>query len=65
MQLFVFVYAKDNNVKVLSLDESSAQDGKLKAEGWKHTATLDAKTFIKFLLENTDTALESLYNLKK
>jgi hypothetical protein len=48
-KLFVFIYAKGNEIKALNIDESKRNDAELKSDGWKHTQTLDVCTWIQFL----------------
>jgi len=67
---FVFVYIKDQYVKVLSYKESLEYDNSLVNTGWVHTCTLDPNTFIKYLIENKDTdmrmmAIKSLTDVVK
>ena len=47
----VFVYHKDNKISCYSAEHSYF---KLIADGWKHTATLDACKFIENLFNNCD-----------
>jgi len=63
--LFAFVYAKGYEIKVLNLEASKRHDTELKSEGWKHTATLDACTFIQFLHNDCDNIRKEVKNLSK
>lgn len=45
----LFVWAKDGRIQCLSPDEVRGQEGKLKADGWYHTATLDPARWIEAL----------------
>jgi hypothetical protein len=36
-QIFVFIYAKGKEIKVLNIEESKRLDTELKFDGWKHT----------------------------
>ena len=45
----VFVYAKDGEIRVLHIERANGEKDKLVADGWKHTATLDAAMFIENL----------------
>lgn len=47
----VFVYIKNDKVKVLGLDEAKTQDSILKEQGWKHTSTLDPCVFIEHVYD--------------
>ena len=49
MKPYVFVYAKDKVIKVLDTEESIQLHKTLIKNGWKHTATLNACTFIEYL----------------
>jgi hypothetical protein len=51
-EAIVFVYSKDNEVKVLSIEESKINHDKLINEGWKHTSTLNACKFLEELYNN-------------
>jgi len=56
-EVFVFVYAKGEKIKVLSIEESKRLNDYLIKNGWKHTQTLDACIWIQFLhndCENVD-----------
>ena len=48
-QVFVFIYAKDKEIKVLNIEESKRLNDSLISEGWKHTHTLDACGWIQYL----------------
>jgi hypothetical protein len=63
--VFVFVYAKGNEIKVLDTEQSKLLDGDLKKDGWKHTTTLDACIFIEHLHNNCDDAKKEIKNLSK
>ena len=41
-RLFLFVYAKDGKVRVLTHDEACGNEVRMKQDGWKHTATITA-----------------------
>jgi hypothetical protein len=64
-QTFVFVYAKGFKIKVLNIEESKRLDTDLKSDGWKHTATLDACTFIQFLHNDCDNIRKKVKSLSK
>jgi hypothetical protein len=46
----VFVYRKDNEVRVLKMNSAMMMDKTLKEAGWEHTATIDSVGFIRWLL---------------
>lgn len=46
-QVFVFVYARGGERKVLSMNDSKRLHNKLLTDGWKHTATLEACAYIR------------------
>lgn len=48
-QVFVFIYAKDKEIKVLNIEESKRLNDSLISEGWKHTHTLEACGWIQYL----------------
>lgn len=45
----LFVYAKEGDVIVLSVEEA-----KTPPDGWKYTDTLDARRFIEYLCNESD-----------
>jgi len=49
--VIVFVYSKDNKIKVLGLDSSKRLHESLISDGWKHIHTLDACAFIENTIE--------------
>ena len=53
-QVFVFIYAKGKEIKVLNIKESKRLDSELKSDGWKHTQTLDACLWIQYLHNNCE-----------
>ena len=53
-QNFVFVYAKESEIKVLNIDNAKTLHNKLISEGWVHTQTLDACIFIEYLHNHCD-----------
>ena len=52
MKNFYFVYQKGDTFKALDHEDATAQEAALKADGWKHIATLDARVFIEFHYQN-------------
>lgn len=48
-EAIVFVYLKDNKVKVLDVKESKNKHNLLINNGWKHISTLDACRFLEYL----------------
>lgn len=48
-EAFVFIYARDNEIKALNIEESQKFGKSLKKDGWIHTQTLDACTWIQYL----------------
>ena len=59
-QVFVFIYAKGKEIKVLNIKESKRLNDSLIKEGWKHTQTLEACVWIQFL--HNDCALVDLFD---
>lgn len=47
--LFVFVYAKEKNIKVLSFTDAKLCHYDLLKDGWIRTKTLDACKYLEFL----------------
>lgn len=65
---FVFVYIKDEKVKVLSYDDALIFDKTDECKRWELTATLDPCMFIKYLCDQKETdmqlmAIKSLTNV--
>ena len=62
-----FIYAKDGKVRCLNLEQANSRNEKLKADGWKHTATLNLCVWLEFLMNdlseaNIVTELKKLLN---
>lgn len=49
MNNLVFVYSKDNQIKVLGLEKSRELNKALLSDGWKHTQTIDPCVWIEYL----------------
>ena len=64
-QVFIFIYAKGYEIKVLNIEESKRLDAELKSDGWKHTQTLDACIFIQYLHNNCDNIRKEIKSLSK
>jgi hypothetical protein len=66
-EVFVFVYAKDNKIKVLGLEDSTQQHNTLLADGWVHTQTINACLWIEYLHNeyDVDGILEQIESLSK
>jgi hypothetical protein len=62
---FVFVYCKENKIKVLGIEAVKEQEKQLLSEGWKHTATLDACKWIEFLFSHPKDVKSELKALAK
>jgi hypothetical protein len=52
--VFIFVYAKDNKIIVLGIDDARERHKDLLALGYLHTQTLDACVFIQYLHNDCD-----------
>ena len=65
--VFVFIYAKDKEIKVLNIEESKRLNDSLISEGWKHTQTLDACVWIQHLHNNCEDVdlLDEVKSLSK
>jgi hypothetical protein len=55
MKNFFFVYQKGDDFKALDYHDATAQEAGLKADGWKHIATLGAREFIEWYYKNNPT----------
>ena len=64
-QVFIFIYAKGYEIKVLNIEESKRLDAELKSDGWKHAQTLDACIFIQYLHNNCDNIRKEIKSLSK
>ena len=63
----VFVYHKDNNIKVLELDNAVKDGETLLKKGYTHTTTLDPCTFIEYLFNkcNDKERIKTIKDLSK
>lgn len=63
--IIVFIYAKSNEIKVLSLEDSKRNHEGLIKEGWKHTQTLDTCKFLEYIYNCVpeDEKLEEIKSL--
>lgn len=53
-QVFVFIYAKGNEIKALNIEESKRLNDSLIKDGWKHTKTIDACVWIQYLCNDCE-----------
>lgn len=51
-RIFLFTYAKDGKVKVLTYPDANAEQVALLAAGYKHTATITAREWIEHILND-------------
>ncbi len=47
--VFLFVFSRRNIVQVLTHEQARWSEGTLKSNGWKHTATIDARAWIEHI----------------
>lgn len=47
--IFIFIYAKEKEIKVLNNTDAIKQKDELILDGWKHTCTLDPCIWIGYL----------------
>jgi hypothetical protein len=59
----VFIYARDGKIKALPM-EPATDHLRLLHDGWSHTTTLDACTFIEYLCNVSDEIVNDIYSLK-
>ena len=64
-QTFVFIYAKDNKIKVLTQYEANQYEKELKSEGWSHKATLNPCTYIQYLCNECENVKQEFKTLLK
>jgi hypothetical protein len=50
----VFVYYKNDEIRVLDAEEAGTQHNQLIKENWKHTATLDVCRWIEYLFNKAE-----------
>ena len=62
---FVFVYAKDGKIKALNIEQAQRLQDELKKDGWVHTKTLDACTFIQYLHNDCEDLRNEMICLTK
>ena len=66
-QNFVFVYAKESEIKVLNIENAKILHKQLLEVGWLHTQTLDACMYIEYLHNHCDEVdlIEEVNSLTK
>ena len=62
---FIFIYAKGHEIQALTLTESNKQHQKLYDNGWTHTNTLDACSWVEFLHNRCDSIANEVKSLSK
>jgi hypothetical protein len=50
----VFVYYKNDEIRVLDAEEAGTQHNQLIKENWKHTAALDVCRWIEYLFNKSE-----------
>ena len=50
----LFVYAKDDKIKVLNTEVAIDSNDRLLKQGWKHTATIDACRWLENIYNDLD-----------
>ncbi len=53
-RLFLFVFAKDGEVRVITHAEAYANEVIMKQDGWKHTATIAAREWIQHIANSPE-----------
>jgi hypothetical protein len=61
----LFIYHKDNKIKALALEAAKWEGQRLKNEGWNHTATIHAGTFIEHIYNNLESSDELSQEIKE
>lgn len=64
-QVFLFVYAKNGKIKVLSIGEAKRLQDDLLKDGWVHTQTLDPCVYIQHLHNDCDNLIDEMKSLSK
>ena len=66
MESVVFIYLKNDFVKVLDINQSKEQHEYLEKDGWKHIVTLNSAVFLQMLLnlQYNETILSEVKSLK-
>lgn len=62
-QAFILVYAKDGKIKVFPAETAKVVNDALIKDDWKHTATLDACVFIRYLHNEEVNIVEEIKSL--
>ena len=65
MNATIFVYAKDNIIKCLDLQESLKSGRNLVNDGWTHTHTLDACAFLEYIHNQKTDIVKEIKSLSK
>lgn len=65
MNNIVFVYYKEEKIKVLTLEQSKSEHENLISIGWIHTATLDSCVYIEHLFNNEDALYLTIKQLSQ
>ena len=60
----LFVYAKEGTIKCLTHSEAADQQRELLADGWHHTATINAARWIEHLANRADEPSDILDGLQ-
>jgi len=65
--IFVYFHKEKNKVKVLDHPKAKDKNDQLIADGWKHTATLDACVWVEHLCNNCEEVdlISDINDLKK
>ena len=63
-RLFLFVYAKDGKVRVLTHDEACGNEVRMKQDGWKHTATITAREWIRHIANSPEYSGRNIDELR-
>lgn len=61
----IFVYFKNNKIKILDMDCSKDEHIQMIEEGWKHTASLNPCIFIENLFNNSKNIESDIKELSK
>lgn len=61
-QIFSFLYEKDGQYTVLSLNDAKEQEKSLLKEGWNHVATLDTLAWVNYQFNHMTTEIMDKVN---
>jgi len=67
LETTLFIYYKDKEIKALGLTDAKENHQELIAEGWEHTATINASVWIEYLFNKCEAVdvMDEILSLSK